>query len=211
MNISSPSTPLTKTHNSANSAPRQPWYAATASYRRNPCTKTNICFVIALLVLSIGAPLSTAHAQECEPGALDYIVRDEKGKIFSAQALESIRKSMLNPAQEVGTVSVGKDGETYRSYQSEGYKAGRKIPALSYVDVGYTCQMKVPEATLTYRGKTMRLIFNVDIPKLPFHTLVIDSLPFQEGTFKLDLSRKRDGEFSKVLSARRWKKVSGKP
>ena len=120
---------------------------------------------------------------------------------------------MRNPADKVGTLYVSEDGKRYeRSYIEEPNKAGKKIPVLSYVDVSYICRMKVSEATLTYRGKTMRLIFNVDIPnkELPFNSLTVDSLPFQEGTFKLDLSGGRDEDWGKGVPARRWKKVRGK-
>ena len=69
-----------------------------------------------------------------------------------------------------------------------------------------SCKLHLPEAVLEYHGKKMRLIFDADLEP---RTLVIDSLPFQEGTFKLDLGGlKEDGN---VIVAGRWKKVVGKP
>ena len=73
-----------------------------------------------------------------------------------------------------------------------------------------TCTMHLTEATLTYRHKRMRLIFNIDITRTQHDRRpVIDSLPFQEGTFELDLSGwSHDGD--KLIPAERWKKVRDK-
>jgi hypothetical protein len=56
----------------------------------------------------------------------------------------------------------------------------------------------------------MRLIFNIDIARTqPDRRPVIDSPPFQEGIFELDLSGWPRSE-NKMIPAERWKKVKGK-
>jgi hypothetical protein len=70
-----------------------------------------------------------------------------------------------------------------------------------------TCTLNLPQVELNYHGKTMTLIFNISIERShDDRRPVIDSVPFQEGTYVLDLSgwsRSRD----KMISATRWKKV----
>lgn len=49
--------------------------------------------------------------------------------------------------------------------------------------------MHLGEATLQYGGKRMRLFFNIDITRnQDDRRPVIDSLPFQTGAFKLEMS-----------------------
>jgi hypothetical protein len=52
------------------------------------------------------------------------------------------------------------------------------------------------------------LIFNVSINRRAF---VIDSLPFQRGTFELKLNDLSQEDSSRVIPAKRWKKISDKP
>jgi hypothetical protein len=70
--------------------------------------------------------------------------------------------------------------------------------------------MRLTEATLTYHNKVMRLIFKIDIARDQLDRRpVIDSPPFQEGAFELDLngwSRDKD----RMIPAQRWKKIKDK-
>jgi len=61
--------------------------------------------------------------------------------------------------------------------------------------------MHLQELTLTFHQKMMRLIFSLDLDqRAGIRVLVVDSLPFQAGTFELDLPKAET-----VLPARQWK------
>jgi hypothetical protein len=81
---------------------------------------------------------------------------------------------------------------------------GKKVPALDFVNAG-TCTLNFPEVVLTYHGKKMRLVFNISIDRRQNdRRLVVDSLPFAEGTFVLDLSTWPRTE-DKIIPATFWK------
>jgi hypothetical protein len=67
--------------------------------------------------------------------------------------------------------------------------------------------MKLGEVTLTFNGKSMQLIFNIAIDRTQRdRRIVVDGLPFQVGTFELDLSGwTREPE--SMIPATRWKKL----
>lgn len=161
-------------------------------------------------VLLLSAPHLAAHAaygQSCRPAVLEYIVRDRKGRNLSEAALEAVRKQMAQPAGEVSLVSLAADGEIISEYSAEAKEAKTRLPALSYVDAR-SCELDVKEVTLRHAGKTMRLIFNLHINR---RALVIDSLPFQQGTFELEQKGISEEDNSRVIPAKRWKKVTGNP
>ena len=141
------------------------------------------------------------------PAVLKYIVRDEKGKNLSEAELESVRKQMAQPAGEVSMVSLAEDGKIYSEYSAEAKEAKTRLPALYYVDAK-SCELDVKEVTLPHAGKTMRLIFNLNIYRRAF---VIDSLPFQQGAFELDQTDISEEDSSRVIPAKRWKKISDNP
>ena len=161
-------------------------------------------------VLLLSAPYLSAHeayGQSCRPAVLKYIVRDEKGKNLSEAELESVRKQMAQPAGEVSMVSLAEDGEIYSEYSAEAKEAKTKLPALYYADAK-SCELDVKEVTLQHAGKTMRLIFKLNIYR---RAIVIDSLPFQQGTFDLDQKDISEEDSSRVIPAKRWKKISDNP
>ena len=69
-----------------------------------------------------------------------------------------------------------------------------------------TCTLSFPQVEIEYHGKKMTLIFNVDIERhQDDRRKVVDSLPFRNGTYVLDLSGwsvSRD----KMIPASSWKK-----
>jgi hypothetical protein len=169
--------------------------------------------VLTFLLLATCAPGDPSRAQSCNPAVVNYIVRDEGGKVLSAAELKSIYeqlpKSIGDARLDVGEVSFAADGKSFYWPESVDWEKGKKAPSLQFANAE-TCTMRLTEATLTHHNKRMRLIFNIDIArKQPDRRPVIDSLPFQEGVFELDLSGWSHSE-DKVIPAERWKKVKGK-
>jgi hypothetical protein len=169
--------------------------------------------VLIFLILAPCAPVDPSRAQSCNPAVVNYIVRDEGGKVLSVAELKSVYeqlpKSIGDARLDVGEVSFADDGKSFYWPESVDWEKGKKAPSLQFANAE-TCTMHLTEATLTYHNKRMRLIFNIDIArKQPDRRPVIDSPPFQEGIFELDLSGWSHGE-DKVIPAERWKKVKGK-
>jgi len=139
-----------------------------------------------------------------------YIVRDEKGKVVSSADLSVIYKTLPEKIGDASTsaeeVSFKADKQTYYWPENADWDKGTKVPALLFANAA-TCTMRLGEVTLSYRGLTMRLRFDVDINRTQDdRRQVIDSLRFQDGTFRLDLTgwtRDRD----KLIPATRWKKI----
>jgi hypothetical protein len=151
------------------------------------------------------------NAQSCNPAVVDYIVRDEKGQVLSESAVKSLvsqlPKELGNANVSDTEVSFGPDKNTYFWPEAVEWKDGTKLPALSFANAA-TCTLHLEELTLTYNNKKMRLIFNIDIARSQNDRRpVIDSLRFQEGTFKLDLTGWTKEE-NKMIPASRWKKVN---
>ena len=164
-------------------------------------------FVSVLLLSAPYLSANEAYGQSCRPAVLKYVVRDEKGKNLNEAELESVRKQMAQPAGEVSMVSLAGDGEIYSEYSAEAKEVKTKLPALYYADAK-SCELDVKEVTLQHAGKTMRLIFNLHIYRRAF---VIDSLPFQQGTFELDQKDISEEDSSRVIPAKRWTKISDNP
>lgn len=165
------------------------------------------------LGLMPGATGGLTHAQSCNPAVVSLIVRDERGNVLSEAELKSISEQLPDSIDDarvnIGEVSFAEDGKTFYWPESVDWGKGKKVPALKFVN-NETCTMRLTEVTLTYRNKKMRLIFNIDIARTqPDRRPVIDSLPFQEGTFSLDLNGwPRDED--KMIPSGRWKKVRDK-
>ena len=80
----------------------------------------------------------------------------------------------------------------------------RTLPVISFTDLA-ACVMPAREFTLKHAGRTMRLIFNLDVDQRAY---VIDSLPFQNGTFQLDQKGLLNTYRERIIPAKRWKKIS---
>jgi hypothetical protein len=151
------------------------------------------------------------NAQSCNPAVVDYIIRDEKGQVISEADVKSIvsqlPKQVGNANVADTQVSFATDKQTYYWPESVEWEKGNKLPALSFANAA-TCTLHLEEVTLTYHNKKMRLIFNIDIERSQKDRRpVVDSLRFQEGTFKLDLTGWTKDE-DKLIPATRWKKLS---
>jgi hypothetical protein len=167
---------------------------------------------IGLLAFLTGAFLlaaSSANAQSCNPAVVDYIVRDEQGTPIGGEELKALHqqlpKTIGNADTFVGEVSLAADQVTFYRPESVDWDKGHKLPALEFANAK-TCTLNLAEVDLTYHGKKMRLIFNINIERSqPDRRPVVDSLPFQEGTFVLDLTSS-PGKDDKVIPATFWKK-----
>lgn len=166
--------------------------------------------LVGLLSMATFAPCSLTYAQYCNPAVVSYIVRDEKGKVLTETELKSVHEQLpklIGDAQtHLGDISFADDGKSYYWRDSVDWPKGEKVPSLEFINNG-TCTMHLSEAVLTYHNKNMRLIFNIEITREQHDRRpVIDSLPFQEGTFALDLNG-WSHDANKVIPPERWKKV----
>jgi hypothetical protein len=165
--------------------------------------------VLGILLGLLFLPLTSVSAQSCNPAVVDYIVRDEKGNVLSGEELKAIHQQLPetigNANTAVGEVSFTSDGVTYYWPESVDWDKGKKVSTLEFANAG-TCTLNLPRVDLAYHGMKMTLIFEISIERYQDDRRpVIDSLPFQNGTFILDLSswsHSRD----KLIPATRWKK-----
>lgn len=165
---------------------------------------------VLFLLLSIFLVVKVSHAQSCNPAAVDYLVRDEKGKLLTREQLktvfEQLPKQIGDATVTQGEVSFKADKQTYYWPEDADWEKGTKVDALLFSNAG-TCTMKLGEVPLVFQGKTMRLRFNINIDRTQDdRRQVVDSLPFQEGTFDLDLT-KWNRATDKLIPASYWKKV----
>jgi hypothetical protein len=166
--------------------------------------------VLGILLGLLFLPLTSVSAQSCNPAVVDYIVRDESGNIISGEELKTIHqqlpKTIGNADTAVDEVSFTSDEVTFYRPESVDWDKGKKVPALEFANAA-TCTLKLPQVELVYHGKKMTLIFEISIERHEDNrSLVIDSLPFQDGRFVLDLSgwsRVRN----KMIPASYWKEV----
>jgi hypothetical protein len=155
--------------------------------------------VVALLTL---AAFSAVDAQVCPDTGLHYVVRDQSGKALDETQLAAVLEQSPKPVGAdvramVGAVSRSQDGRYWPSWAN-----GTRVAVLDFLghEGGALCSVQVAEITLNYERHRMRLIFGAALsgvpgsaandypPKPPYH-VVIESLPFQDGTFRLDLAR----------------------
>ena len=164
---------------------------------------------IAVLTVVVSATVGIAYAQICPPVGVLYVVRAEDGTPLSSPELESIAKQLpktIGGATDtagaatvtISSVPANEDG-TLRPISYFGEKSPKTIPALSLSNT-YPCSLHLEAVTLMLHGKTMSLIFNLDLDARGIRILVIDSPPFQEGTFALDPPSAQT-----VIPAHQWK------
>jgi len=173
------------------------------------------CMVVTSIKTASGAPSTTAtcnpaDAQYCSPAVVNYILRDENGKVLTETEIktvyEQLPKAIGDARLYAGQVSFAEDERTFYWPESVDWQKGRKQPSLEFVN-SETCTMQLTEVTLIYHGKKMRLIFDINIAKSrPDHRLVVDSLPFQVGTFGLDLGGRPIAR-DQIIPSERWKRI----
>ena len=167
-------------------------------------------FTVVLLLISLTTARSV-EPQSCNPAVVSYVVRDEKGTVLNETELQTIYaqlpKKIGDAWLEAGHVSIAENGENFYWPESVDWSKGRKEPALEFANAA-TCTMQLSEVTLIYHDRKMHLIFNIEIDRtLPNRRPVVDSVPFQEGTFVLDL-KSWAGERDRIIPANHLKKVA---
>lgn len=146
------------------------------------------------LILLLFALPSTGPAQNCIPGAgaLYYIVRDAKGKVIDPAVLSS-------GADQIDTIELEDATQGGQPKQVKVIRHGSYHPHACGISANSI------ELKLTYKGKTMTLIFN---KVKGYRKVTVDSIPFKEGRYEIDTRGERDG--SGVVLAKGWTKVTEK-
>ena len=168
-------------------------------------------FIVFLLTLTIYLTGNSALAQYCNPAVVSYLARDESGKLLSAAELKAIYERLpktIGDAQiYIDEVSLAEKGRRFYREESSEWEKGEKLPALQFVN-NRSCEMSLGKVTLTYNGKQMRLIFNLEIMRAQPQSRrrwVIDSPPFQEGVFALNVEGWPKYE-NEVIPASNWQR-----
>ena len=164
-----------------------------------------------LLLLLLLIPSGVSYAQSCNPASVYYIVRDEKGVVLSKEDLQTmvdqLPKKIGDATVWATEVSFAPDKQAFYWPESVEFDKGNKVPALGLSNAA-TCTLHLTEVELKYKGRTMRLIFNIDIARYQKdRRQAIDSLKFQNGVFRLDLTKWPHHE-EKLIPASYWKRVS---
>jgi hypothetical protein len=169
---------------------------------------TNILIILIILAANevFGQP---------SPKGFTYVVRNEKGDIMNSSELKKIVVKSINDNEPAMTKNY-EDGEMFSYCYSAKYRAreysqhtvsmclhpagtGMSPPAPG-IDV-YPARV-VEELTLVYNGKQMKLVF--DIKQHHFTYYLIDSLPFQDGAFRLrSFACKRGGPLPELITTDR--------
>lgn len=150
---------------------------------------------LAALVLVGLAPKIALAQPNCGGASLSYILRDERGKPLDADHED---------------LWIG-DGWSVRDDVEWGV-----LPRSLHAEIGNTkfiehfeqvfpCYFSKPvKLTLTYHGKSMNLVIHAETEKN--RSAVVDSLPFQQGTFEHQMSGPPPA--AGVYAAAGWKKIS---
>ena len=167
-----------------------------------------------LLVFIISSATFPAYAQKCPEVGVYYVVRGEDGKPLPDVELKAIIERLPktvgvgDPTTQTGlgrpilsSIGVNDDGSLRPHSFSK--TPDQKVPALLLY--GGNCVLGLGELTLELGGKSMRLIFNLELDSKGVRMLVVDSLPFQEGAFALDAPGSRA-----TVPAQHWKKVASR-
>ena len=114
---------------------------------------------IEVLVILLGLlflPLMSVSAQSCNPAAVNYIVRDEKGNALSGEELKSIHQQLPetigNGKTAVSEVSFTSDGVTYYWPESVDWEKGKKVSSLEFANAA-TCTLNLPRVDLEYHAE----------------------------------------------------------
>ena len=165
------------------------------------------------LFLLAGSVIPT-FAQYCPGSELAYIVRDEKGKIINPATLDApdfIEESVKTVSyaeiekKRDGYWRLGEAVKTARAKkQGDLDKETGNFNAL-HITAGGACSLsKTVTFKLTLGSRTMNLIFRFVPPKNDAgEVFIVDSLPFQQGTFEIELPEKSD-----YYAPDQWRKTS---
>ena len=156
---------------------------------------------IGIFSLLVFCGSQVTSGQICGPAEIDYIIRDSTGHVINPATLTAagyVNEKAEYWKREPSITSFSKtgDGKNLIDVRSLRY-SGRA-----------DCKLILTDLTLRYRGTTMHLIFDLSLDSYNDRELshrIIDSLPFSEGTFKLQATKDRN------IPASNWKRISAKP
>jgi hypothetical protein len=166
----------------------------------------------ALLMAGLCPSTKEAFGQSCRPAVVSYIVRDEKGSVLNETDLGLMSREMTS-GWGTRKIAFSEDGKSLISeYSEDAKRAVNQVPVLT-VSNATKCELWLKEVTLRYGARTMRLVFNLHVYR---RAIAIDSLPFADGTFQLELETEWPNKTEAYqgqshIPAARWKKVSDKP
>src|SRR5687768_14790881 len=152
--------------------------------------------LVGLAITALIIPACGLSAQYCI-GTTAYVVRDEAGAIMSAADMKRVAIRSLNGfTLQLRTDSGGTESPYYALESYVGYLNAMKFERVVAADNPLIWSLNplahcgdVRDLTLTYAGKTMRLLFDIKEHNTYFE---IDAPPFQDGTFRLRSLRCRD-------------------
>lgn len=175
--------------------------------------KFNLFFSALISLFIFITSISSVSAQYCPSSQLNYIVRNAEGKIINPAKLDA-PDFIEEEVSEIPYAEAEKKREGYWAV-GEAVKRAReqKQGALDketgslFVLHRYSggCNFRNP---ITYRltlgKKTMNLVFRFAAPKNDYGEIyLVDSLPFDQGTFEIELPEKSD-----YYAAALWRKTS---
>jgi hypothetical protein len=172
--------------------------SSAASY---PCVRQTLG--AGLFPLLMFFCLQTATAQSCGPASVFYVIRDAQGHFMDASTLAPssfVKESVEDYGHTTRKIYFSNKGDILPGSDA---KDVTPVTSLTYAG-GANCRLKLNELTLKIDGKTMRLIFNLSLNSQSDYAhsrKVIDSLPFQEGTFTLETTSENN------IPATAWKQV----
>lgn len=157
-------------------------------------------------LLIVVAP-QAVQAQICPGSHLTYIVRDAHGVAIDA-ASKGLHYDPDNGSPNRKWRSSSH--EFIRSDEMQVPDSVKKVNGkMAVLETEGMCTFKQPvKLQLTLEGKTMNLTFLM--PKLDEYDsrdFLVDSLPFRQGTFEIELAAEESGKRSRLYPASGWKKV----
>jgi hypothetical protein len=193
----------------------------------------NILGVFIVMCLAIGFSsigrstglASVADRQRCG-GTLDYLIRDEKGKLLSA---DQIRAEVAESGRSIVFPNLSRPSYLLSSVHyapNTEYSIEELERAPKSLQFKTGCMTRLNKVALLYRNQVMILAF-MNVPAEA--NFYVDSLPFQAGGFEIECSPKsgshevlgrmsseeldKDGDLkklkgAKVVSAKGWKKLN---
>jgi hypothetical protein len=150
----------------------------------------NLFYFSAFLSVAIFLLVLNVSAQPGCHNATTYLVRDEAGKIMSLKEMEKVTVIINGVPLKMRYDIVNRE-PAYYEYEYVNYfgqkiiRDNGKIPFTNPLSISiqpYNDCGKAGDLALSYRGRQMRLIFDIDEARYS----TIDSLPFQSGTFQLN-------------------------
>jgi len=141
---------------------------------------------------------ASASAQICAGSSLRYVVRDEAGKVIDPTGIyETPTRSAIDELKDAQKVLKGIAGNSVNVVHARGM-----------------CNFREPfQMVLKLKGKEMALSFLMPrFGEYESRSFLVDSIPFHEGKFSIDLAGEGDANpagdwLGRFFPAKGWKKV----